>query len=345
MKRLNIILSVLLLLLLATFTACEKEQDMVKVTPLDQLEAPILAPHDAIVVTKTSGDSTTTFKWLPKTNFGVPTEIEYLLYAQVGDEKPTLLASSLDDSLNIKFRDLNNKVVAAGAAFDVLTTVRFTLAASINENYAVFSQPVDVNITPTFLYPDNLYMIGAEFGNWNWGRDSVVTMTPVHSHDGQFWCVRYFHAGQGFKWCSVKDWKGAFFTLGTDVGFTTKDENAFVAADGFYSVYIDYSTETITIEPAQVYGIGDCFGSWDAGKYPVQVNNQTMKLTTSAAGELRIHAASSGAPTDVQWWQMEFVILDGKIAYRGTGGDQTRVPLVAGKTVTLDFNAGTGSIE
>jgi hypothetical protein len=42
---------------------------------------------------------------------------------------------------------------------------------------------------------------------------------------------------------------------------------------------------------------------------------------------------------------MEFIILDGKIEYRGTGGDQTRVPVAAGKTVTLDFNAGTGTIE
>ena len=35
----------------------------------------------------------------------------------------------------------------------------------------------------------------------------------------------------------------------------------------------------------------------------------------------------------------------GKIAYRGNGGDQTRVSVAAGAKVTLDFNAGTGVIE
>jgi hypothetical protein len=54
-------------------------------------------------------------------------------------------------------------------------------------------------------------------------------------------------------------------------------------------------------------------------------------------------AGSSIANTD--WWTGEFVILDGKIAYRGTGEDQQRVNCTAGQTVTLDFNAGTGEIK
>ena len=41
----------------------------------------------------------------------------------------------------------------------------------------------------------------------------------------------------------------------------------------------------------------------------------------------------------------ECIILDGKSAYRGNGGDQTRVPVTAGQKVTLNFNAGTGTIE
>ena len=41
---------------------------------------------------------------------------------------------------------------------------------------------------------------------------------------------------------------------------------------------------------------------------------------------------------------MEFVVLNGKIEYRGNGGDQERATVGAGKTVTLDFNAGTGTI-
>jgi len=56
-----------------------------------------------------------------------------------------------------------------------------------------------------------------------------------------------------------------------------------------------------------------------------------------------MYAGSSIATTD--WWTREFNIIDGKIEYRGNGGDQAAVPVTAGKVVTLDFNAGTGTIE
>ena len=68
-----------------------------------------------------------------------------------------------------------------------------------------------------------------------------------------------------------------------------------------------------------------------------------MTITTTAAGDLRIYAGSSAATTD--WWTREFNIFNGKIEYRGAGGDQAAVPVAAGKKVTLDFNAGTGTIE
>lgn len=99
----------------------------------------------------------------------------------------------------------------------------------------------------------------------------------------------------------------------------------------------------IYIEPAKVYGIGDCFGGWDEGLVLFSVSGKTTSSTVSNAGELRMYAASSIATSD--WWTREFIILDGKIVYRANGGDQERVQVAAGKTVTLDFRAGTGVIN
>ena len=65
--------------------------------------------------------------------------------------------------------------------------------------------------------------------------------------------------------------------------------------------------------------------------------------TTTGTGEIRLYADSSAATSD--WWTREFVFFDGKIAYRGKGGDQDRVTVEAGKKVTLDFNAGTATVE
>ena len=46
------------------------------------------------------------------------------------------------------------------------------------------------------------------------------------------------------------------------------------------------------------------------------------------------------------WWQSEFIVLNGKIEYRGKGNDQARAKSKASgsTTIKLDFKAGTGSI-
>ena len=190
-----------------------------------------------------------------------------------------------------------------------------------------------------------MYIIGSEFGGWDWSSSGVVKMTRVNGYEGHFWAVRYITQGEGFKWCTVRDWNGDFYTLGEDIGFTTSGGNAFVAESGMYMVYVDMENGKISVEPARIYGIGDCFGSWDSANYPFEVSGKTMTRTTVGNGELRIYAASNISPVGGDWWRMEFVIIDGKIEYRGDGGDQTRVPVEAGKLVTLDFNAGIGTIE
>jgi hypothetical protein len=199
-------------------------------------------------------------------------------------------------------------------------------------------------------FPENLYMIGNNFGGWNWGSGGVVEMVPVWGVQGAFWCVNYFTAGNGFKWNSKKDWGGDFATLGTNVGYEVADNNAVVAENGLYTVYIDLAAEKITIAPAKVYGIGDCFGGWDKGQFPFALNEDGNLLSkaTTGQGELRMYVDLSEAAVDTDgwdWWKSEFIILNGRIAYRGNGNDQERVSVAPGKTVTLDFEAGMGVIE
>ena len=45
------------------------------------------------------------------------------------------------------------------------------------------------------------------------------------------------------------------------------------------------------------------------------------------------------------WWHSEFVVLDGKIKYRATGGDQDRATGNVGQQVHLNFAKGTGEIK
>ena len=193
--------------------------------------------------------------------------------------------------------------------------------------------------------PETMYMIGDGIGGWDWAGDYIVNMTPVNGKAGQFWAIRNIEAGKGFKFSPEKAWGSDFYSLGEDIGFTTADGNCFVAESGVYMVYVDCDAKKICVEKAKVYGIGDCFGGWDPAMEAALFTEADGKLsaTVAAAGELRMYAASSIATSD--WWTREFIILDGKIAYRGNGGDQERVSVTAGQKVTLDFNAGTGTIE
>ena len=199
-------------------------------------------------------------------------------------------------------------------------------------------------------FPEQLYMIGEEFGGWNWESDGVVEMTPVLHNpewganaEGQFYTVRYFSAGKGFKFNSKRDWGGDFYGLTTNDGFEVSDNNCVVAEEGFYLVHIDLKNEKVHVEPARVYGIGDAFGGFDEEKEEnlFKADGKTLKMTLPKAGNLRMYVVSSIATSG--WWTREFNIFDGKIVPR-LMEELSPVPVLAGQVVTLNFNEGTGTI-
>ncbi len=208
--------------------------------------------------------------------------------------------------------------------------------------HATLTKTADAD-APTL--PETMYIIGDGVGGWDWeanGQD----MIPVTEKAGDFWAVRYLEAGKGFKFCPVKAWNGDFTGLGNDSGYTVEGGNCYVAESGLYMIAIDYAGEKVVVEPAKVYGIGECFGGWESTAFTVNADGTVTSPAFAADGELRMHTASSAfSDFSNDWWRMEFIVLDGKIAYRGAGGDQQRVPCKAGQKVTLDFNAGTGTIE
>ena len=219
-------------------------------------------------------------------------------------------------------------------------------------NYKVVFNPATKEVTVSGVaYPEQLYMIGAEFGNWDWNSDGVVEMTPVlHNPDwganaeGQFYTVRYFTAGQGFKFCAKRAWDGDFWGLTTNDGFTEAGGNCTVETDGFYLVHIDFKAEKVHVEPARVYGIGDAFGGWTEEMESALFvpDGKVLKATVAKGANIRMYVASSIATSD--WWTREFNIIDGVIVPR-LMDELPGVSALANQVVTLDFNAGTGSIE
>ena len=235
----------------------------------------------------------------------------------------------------------------------------WTLAkGAVKEGYtATLTQTSELEPLPE--YPDNLYINGSFVSeDWDWSNDNVITMVPVHSHPYAFWAITYFDAGTEFKFAPGKAWAGDFGKTGdaTDGVYEKGGDNISVATAGYYLIYVDLkelNEEKIFVGEPSVYLMGDCAfieegddeHGWhegrDENKFAVDATGLTA--TTYGAGNLRMYAA---CPFEIAgWWQMEFNIFDGEIVYRATGDDQDAVPAGAGKTVTLDFKAGTGTIE
>lgn len=238
--------------------------------------------------------------------------------------------------------DNNNIKVEKGGKYDITLTFKLAQGA-FNKSFTYTTV-----CTEESKAPENMYMIGAQWGNWAWEDEGVAELVPVYGAPGYFWITRYFQAGGEFKFCAVKAWNGDFGDNGNNI----KIEDA-----GFYTILVNGNENTYEIMPAVVVGMGDAVftGGWDYDTaQQFQAEGEKLVLTTSGAGELRL--ASKVAPSTAvegvtangwfDWWKTEFIFFeDGKIAYRGAGGDQARVQVEAGKKITLDFNAGTATIE
>ena len=199
-------------------------------------------------------------------------------------------------------------------------------------------------------YPENLYINGSFAGEtWPWDSEKIITMIPVNGHPNAFWYITYFTTGTQFKFAPVKDWAGDFGVTGnaTDGVYNKGGDNVAVTDAGIYMIYVDLEASKIYVGAPSVYLMGETSkdGSWDEDvpENLFTVSGTTLTHTTFGAGELRMYGTCSLAAS-VSWWQMEFIILQGKIEYRGKGGDQERVPVAAGAVVTLDYSNNTGTI-
>lgn len=195
-----------------------------------------------------------------------------------------------------------------------------------------------------------LYMIGDGVGDWSWDNTDLQ-MIQVNSHSNLYWKIVWMNATGGFKFAPEKAWGNDF---GSD-SETVSDEYNFGGSnvpvpgtEGYYMVVVDMATSKISVVAPEVYLMGNTVGSWDTAnpdaKFTVDNANEVLTITKDlAADEIRMYAWHSYF-TD--WWQSEFIILDGQIVFRGTGPDQERVNVTAGThTVELNFKTGEGSIS
>lgn len=237
-------------------------------------------------------------------------------------------------------------------ANDVYANYTITLNWTLGADYtAAIVWESDAEVLPE--YPEALYMIGASVGGWDWAVIDLP-MIPVHSHPELFWKIVWIDAGvadAGFKFAPAREWAGDFGVTGdaTDGVYAKGGDNVpDVAESGYYMVVVDLENETVEVNAPTVYMIGDAIGSWDAlyadGLFAVDNTNEVVTFTGDlVAGNLRMYAAATTLACD--WWQAEFMILNGAIEFRATGDDQEAVAVPAGNhTIDMNFRTLTGTV-
>ena len=268
-------------------------------------------------------------------------------------ERGIVWSENADPTIN------DNKIVGTADTTYSDTITGLTVSTTYHVRaYAINSAGVGYGQDIQFsTFPTSLYMIGNGVADWDWSTTDLP-MIPVNSHPNLFWKIVWMNATGGFKMNSAKAWNGNEFGKTGDATGNIDDAAGLVYAKGgdnipvpgtagYYMVVVDFATGKISISKPAVYLIGDVIGSWDTanpdGLFTVDNTNGVVTISkTLSNGDIRMYAWH---PWFDQWWQSEFIILNGQIEFRGTGGDQTRVNVPAGaNTVTLNFKTGAGSI-
>lgn len=373
MKKITILAS--LLLGLSLFTACEDDRDsnpilqdpttFVLNTPAYSTAVYDLEKSSSIELTCSQPDygftAVTVYSVQVSLNNDFTTEGAYY----------TLPTTYTTAKMNVGASEIavaaTNLALAKGkteADFPLLTGVNIRLkAALINGKGEIFSNPVTLNnvrlhfALPPVVLPKTMNIIGNGIGGWDWSKNAIE-MVPTYDNNGSFWHMIYVTAGGGLKFNIEKASNGAEFgssaTLvdNANAGLSKNDGNVAVSKAGWYLVVVKSTVVardikyTVEFNEPKVYLMGNTVGGWDvldanAFTVPADGTGFFVSRALDATDEVRMCVKLA----DLDWWKAEFVVADGKISYRGTGGDQTRYVVNAGKRVYLNFMTGAGKYE
>ncbi|HKK68630.1 MAG TPA: SusF/SusE family outer membrane protein, partial [Bacteroidales bacterium] len=181
---------------------------------------------------------------------------------------------------------------------------------------------------PLAEYPEALYLVG-DATAYGWDSPGDHEDAIMHKiagggdNDGIFWKVLHIEGGLGFK-ISAAGWGdpnlgfaevSEFDAEGTAV--SDNEGNMAVAESNMYMVVIDLRNDAtkVSVTPAEVYGIGDAFGSNDwtedeeSTLFTIDLENKALvSPALTADGNIRMYANHAWIP---EWWQAEFNVFEG----------------------------------
>ena len=244
---------------------------------------------------------------------------------------------------------------AGGAIDGTLTTSNIVSLKNVHLDFAL----------PPVNPPANLYAVG-NFNGWSW--DTSVTMAPTYDATNKFWHIVWIDES-GLKFNAEKAWDGGevgYAGLRTISGARAGDivdggGNIASSKPGWYLMIITAEVSGRDIvydaqfEDPNVYLMGPITPKGDWSELE---DGTKLDIPTTLDGQFVSPAFAKSVPggdgdgvrayvkiEGFDWWKTEFMVFDGKIKYRGAGGDQDRVAGNAGQKLYLQFANDTGEIK
>lgn len=311
--------------------------------------------------------------------------VEVSLTGEWGEGKSTILGGVYNQAkINIDAAELASTLTTLAnkseADFPFITEVYFRLKASLTQSGKgeVYSNTITLpNVRlyyalPPVNAPNAIYLIG-QCNGWDWSKAYQLIDTfdnaEANGNDGQskvFWRIVYLPAEGGLKFNSNKSWDGGEVgyagvtsTDNANAGIKASDDgNIVVTNGGWYLVVARLSVSgrnivyNIEFNKPNVYLMGSNapVNDWtinEANLFTVPSDadgdfvSPAFAYNTDGDGGVRACVSIEGC----DWWKTEFMVFNGELKYRATGGDQERVNGTKGQVLYINFTKGTGDIK
>lgn len=251
------------------------------------------------------------------------------------------------------------------------TYVRLKAQLTKSQKGEIYSNVVEFPVRlyyalPAMELPTQMYLVGS-FCSWSW--DTATKMIVTYDNNGTFWRLMYLDAGASFKFNTEKAFNGDEAGYAQVDGRVTDNAGASVSADGDGNISVANAgwylivVRTAISGRSYVYSIEFnepnvyLFGSTKPGDNQWAADEDGLfTVPSDADGEFVSPAFAADADPesgvracviigDEEWWHSEFMVFNGELVYRETGGDQERVTASAGQRLYINFTAGTGHIN
>ncbi len=235
-------------------------------------------------------------------------------------------------------------------------TVYVRIKAAYANVDTLFSNTIKLEVVPYYVAEaSTLFLTGSAYGWGGTWKELIPVNGTAKTNNPTFWTLLYLSAGEEFKLAPTKAWVNDFGYTGTTIndlagaGVSDNGGNIKVSNAGWYLLkVVNGATRSVDFLAPKVYLFGATANdTWSAGTAnlfttPTTPNGEFVSPAFSTSGAVRMCVVLDG----FDWWKSEFVLSkEGKIVYRGDGGDMAAVNVTAGEKAYLKFADGTGEYK